>query len=647
MSVRRRIYPVLVLAALGLVASCSRRSEDKVPSATSEPVLPSPSASAATAQVPSPAKTSLPPFEKRFHDVELDTFARAYDTLPKLDEDLPREIPGGVLRKPQIPLSKVVGGEDSFCGITSSGTVRCWGGKLDAVHLSGAFSDLAVGRDFVCAIATSGKIDCSPTTASPLAGQKTSAGSGADGGAPSAAAAAPAVPPAPTESTAPPEAPAPPSTASLGATAGGIPRQPVALVAQGENLCIRGRDGETRCASKLASCDLAPPPDSRYGAVTVSGSCFACGVKDDGTVECWGSARPKSPATLSDAVALVAGDGFVCAVRKEGQLGCFGEGAPNPGKGSAIAALGKRACWLDDGHLLRCNDRNAPRLRGELESLALSARATCARELGGAFTCEGAGKIEPPVDPYQLAHPSWAPTPKERDEKRGLRRKLLGELAARFPEKQLPVALDRTARFPIGPFVEGRYLPLLRNVDLSAPLTDEQTTRHWRYAFRLVGPSQGTFLVLATRGALELFAFDDDAELVGQTVLVARRYYDFVLNAGCVSFYEDDAGKEELIESKIDERGRVTITGRRTRERKAVDPDSKKSVYQCHTQEMTATVTLRPWRTTGGGWQNRSNSIGAKGCGKDWPLGTPFWIRDRSGELEQAASAMLPSCVTF
>lgn len=594
--------PVRALIALFLLAgaaACSRKSAE-TESRPEPPPPPQPSRAPAADKPAVPEEGDLPPFEKRFREVDMEDLARAYDSLPRYEQDLPRE--KATLARPQITMTRVTGGGESFCGLSTTGSVHCWAGALDGVRMDGSFSDLAVGRDFVCAVNAKGELDCAPGRSSPLANGHDPV----DGGKREA------------------------------------PAKYRAVSAHGDNVCALTSAGQARCWSKRTGCAIVAPPSSRFTTLAVSSACFACGAKRDGELECWGASAPSSPPKLEGVTRLVAADTYVCVEHAEQKLTCFGEGAPNPGKGSAPVAWTRRACWLDDSHYQRCNDPSAPRLRGELTSIALGERAVCGQDRQGTVTCAGEGKLEPPVDPRQLANPTWAPTPKERDEKRAKRRALLAELAARLPERTLPLTLDRKSSFSLGPLIETRYLPLFRNVDLGAPLSDEQSGRQWRYAFRFGVPDGGTQLVLAAPGALELFVFDENAELVGREIVAARRFFDFVLNAGCVSFTAHDAGNEELIESKIDARGLVQIGGRRTRERKVGEAG-----YECKTADMTRTVSLAPWRSTPGAWTERAVRTGPAGCGKDWPLGVPFWLDKNAAEPDRPASAALSSCITF
>lgn len=587
---------IALLCFTGAAACSKERAETE---SKPEPApTPAPAPRAATPVVG--RESELPPFEKRFREADLEELARAYDSLPRFEQDLPRD--RATLARPQIAMTRITGGGESFCGLSTAGAVHCWAGALDGVRMDGAFSDLAVGRDFVCAASVKGELDCAPGRSSPLS-------SGHD---------------------------APDAGKRTDAD------KYRAVSAHGDNVCALTTAGQARCWSKRSGCAIVAPPSSRFTALAVSSACFACGAKREGEIECWGASAPPSPPKLEGVTRLVAADTYVCAEQADEKLSCFGEGAPNPGKGSAPVAWTRRACWLDDTGSQRCNDPSAPRLRGELTSLALSARAVCGRDARGSVSCAGEGKLEPPVDPRQLESPTWAPTAKEREDKRTKRRQLLAELAGRFPDKALPLVLDRKASFPLGPVIESRYLPLLHDVDLEAPLSDEQAARNWRYAFRFSAPNAGTQLVLVAPGALELFAFDENAELLGREIIAARRFFDYVLNAGCVSFTANDAGNEELVESKIDARGLVEITGRRTRERKAGEAS-----WECRTAEMARSVSLVPWRATAPSWTERTLRSAPQGCGKDWPLGAPFWLDKNAAEPDRPASAALSSCITF
>ncbi len=53
-------------------------------------------------------------------------------------------------------------GGDHTCGVTSTGTVECWGRDEDGQSSSpsGTFATVSAGRNHTCGVTTSGSVEC-------------------------------------------------------------------------------------------------------------------------------------------------------------------------------------------------------------------------------------------------------------------------------------------------------------------------------------------------------------------------------------------------------------------------------------------------------------------------------------------------------
>jgi alpha-tubulin suppressor-like RCC1 family protein len=67
------------------------------------------------------------------------------------------------------------------------------------------------------------------------------------------------------------------------------------------------------------------PPSGTFVSVSTSDG-FACAVRTDGTLACWGdnSSSQATPPPGADFVSVGAGQHFACAVRTNGTIACWG-----------------------------------------------------------------------------------------------------------------------------------------------------------------------------------------------------------------------------------------------------------------------------------------------------------------------------------
>jgi hypothetical protein len=294
----------------------------------------------------------------------------------------------------------------------------------------------------------------------------------------------------------------------------------------------------------------------------------------------------------------------------------------------------------------------------EFSEIAATDESLCALEADGYLRCSQ-DSLRLPEDPYIQTHPTWAPDAQRRAAVVEARRKLFAEFEARFAELSVPFKAEPSTRIPIGATIESRFLPLIHNVALDGELSETEKERKLRYGFRLTGLERARYLVLVGHGSLELYVFDADGVRLGRLTVAARRPYEFLYNGGCVHFLDTKSVREELIQFSVDAKGTVQVTGQRTRELTEFEPISKRWVFQCQvlTMKQTARLQGKTLVTDGGGWMEKLNRVGEKGCADEWPLGGPFWTEPSKTEATAGnapsapstgpALAQMPSCVAF
>ncbi|MXZ95980.1 MAG: hypothetical protein F4Y99_08660, partial [Acidimicrobiaceae bacterium] len=144
-----------------------------------------------------------------------------------------------------------------------------------------------------------------------------------------------AVPQAPPESEASvpevdsgPQEPSGTAIPQTGAAVTGVPvpapLEPGVLSSGGEHTCGVRSDGTVECWG-LNSHGQTEAPEAAF--VTVSGGrLHSCGLLTDGTVICWGDNRyGQSDALTGEFASVTAGDRHSCGVRFDGSVACWGE----------------------------------------------------------------------------------------------------------------------------------------------------------------------------------------------------------------------------------------------------------------------------------------------------------------------------------
>ena len=166
-------------------------------------------------------------------------------------------------------------------------------------------------------------------------------------------------------------------------------------------------------------CSYGDTPSGEFVAVSVGGKIFsefdgfACGVRVNGDLECWGKIpegvhryREGTFATVS------ASDGYVCAVGGDGEVVCWGDdslgqASSPPGEFTAVSAAPFRACGVRLDRTLACwewdYDADGASVGttpgGQFESVDAGALGACGIRVGGALICwedDTYGQLSPP-----------------------------------------------------------------------------------------------------------------------------------------------------------------------------------------------------------------------------------------------------------
>ena len=104
-----------------------------------------------------------------------------------------------------------------------------------------------------------------------------------------------------------------------------------ALVSAGaRHTCGVREDGSVVCWGRLDIPGLLTPPEGRFSSVS-AGVIHTCGVREDGTVACWGSNENHSGDYVGQATppqgrfaSVSAGVIHTCGVREDGTVACWG-----------------------------------------------------------------------------------------------------------------------------------------------------------------------------------------------------------------------------------------------------------------------------------------------------------------------------------
>lgn len=171
-----------------------------------------------------------------------------------------------------------------------------------------------------------------------------------------------------------------------------FPVHPLSMDVQIFGACAIRADGSAACWKAFEHSQREPPPGV-YSQVEV-GAHFACGLRNDATVHCWGGIEQAPPGRY---VELIAGNTHACGLTASGRIDCWGENFHNqatPPSGSfrslgdgdlhscAIQTDEKVVCW----GLVDSSDK-PPNKR--FQSISGGANYTCGLLLNGELECWG------------------------------------------------------------------------------------------------------------------------------------------------------------------------------------------------------------------------------------------------------------------
>ena len=206
------------------------------------------------------------------------------------------------------------------CGVKSDGSVACWGSDENgqATPPAGSFVSVSAGDYHTCGVRSTGSVACWGSEATAPVGSFVSVSAGAfhtcgvmgDG-----------------------------SVACWGDDEYGTTTPPagsfVSVSAGGEHTCGVKSDGSVACWGSDYYGETTPPAGS-FDSVS-AGYVHTCGVKSDGSVACWGDnyvfghyyGQATPPAGSFTSVS--AGVAHTCGLRSDGSVACWGyAGAPQP-----------------------------------------------------------------------------------------------------------------------------------------------------------------------------------------------------------------------------------------------------------------------------------------------------------------------------
>lgn len=286
------------------------------------------------------------------------------------------------------------------CGITSAGTLTCWGSNDSgqATPPAGTFTAVTAGEAHSCAIATDQSITCW--------GANWNGQANAPGGTFTAVSAGGSHTCAiRTDQT----------IACWGANTDGQATAPAGTfnsVSSGQNhTCGIATTGAVTCWGN-DDYGQATSPAGTFASVSAGGT-HTCGLRSDASILCWGSdifGQSSAPIELFGAVA--AGNSHTCGVRNDGSVLCWGgngagQSAPPADTFSAVTAGWAHTCGLRTDGSLTCWGRGLEAQTAPPASaftgIAAGTSHTCALATDQAVTCWGendAFQASPPTGTF-------------------------------------------------------------------------------------------------------------------------------------------------------------------------------------------------------------------------------------------------------
>jgi hypothetical protein len=291
---------------------------------------------------------------------------------------------GGVLlaAAPTLPWSGLASAGDQSCGVLGNGELRCWGTVAGTPPTGTAFRQVATGDDFGCALEEDDEVQCWGDPMTPALGGpdyiQIAAGPAHVCGV----------------------------TPGLDIECEGIADAPLGtgryeMVSRGSNFaCGLRLDGSVVCWGP----DAPSPPD-HPGPFTdlAGGSTHVCGLQPDGLVDCWGTGGGASSPDPVEFVEISAGDAYSCGIRQGTRaVECWGShpfdvlDIPSGGFSTLSAASGY-ACGIRTDGSATCWGDSLPESSPEVRFpyVVAGSRDACRGQTTGDAVCWGAHGVIP------------------------------------------------------------------------------------------------------------------------------------------------------------------------------------------------------------------------------------------------------------
>jgi alpha-tubulin suppressor-like RCC1 family protein len=147
-------------------------------------------------------------------------------------------------------------------------------------------------------------------------------------------------------------------------------------------------DGTVECWGANSLFGQSTPPDARFSQIS-AGEFGTCGIRDDGAVACWGHVEAEPPAGIFSQVSL--GAYFTCAIRADGTVACWGGNAPAPPPGTfqQVSLSYYLNCGLKtDGHVA-CWGSELTSPVDSFSSISTGGSYVCGLRASGTVACWG------------------------------------------------------------------------------------------------------------------------------------------------------------------------------------------------------------------------------------------------------------------
>ena len=152
-----------------------------------------------------------------------------------------------------------------------------------------------------------------------------------------------------------------------------------------------------------------------------AGGGHVCGIRVDGTVECWGDNAYGQADAPSGQFSMISADwDHSCGIRSDGTVECWGNNAsgqadPPSGRFVAISDGGYHSCGLRDDSSVECWGRSAfgriDAPSGRFAAVSAGGDHSCGIRDGGAVECwgyDGLGQIDAPANQFMEVSSGWS-----------------------------------------------------------------------------------------------------------------------------------------------------------------------------------------------------------------------------------------------